>query len=493
MPTQHELEHLLKKYGPSVSSAIVLVILSAIRHFPGPFWAKTSSLWLALQCRNVRRSETVLRLHQKYGDFVRIGPNHISVNNPEAIQQIYGHKTGFTKGPFYDAFLQVTPVVFNTRSVAEHTRKRKYINPSFSAKALSDFEPHMDKELLNWKLQLLKLCQGGSPNVDFAVWTNYLAFDVVASFSFGEPFGFVKKGMDEYSLIQIIDARGEFMNAIGSLSPTLRSIMKYNPFDNFWAKGSKARAGLESIGRAAYERRKASGGDSRKDLLGFLFSAKDPDTNRPISEDEIIAESISFIVGGSDTTSSTMTNFIDLVARNANLQSRIQQEIDKVFPGQPAWNWIPAESDIKDLPLLLATLREVMRFRPTSATGLERVTPQGGRTIVGQYIPEKTLVSVPTLGVMMDSRVFESPREFRPERWLEPGSDKIMEYFLPFSTGPRACIGRNFAWMEILKAVVVVFKIFDVKRTNPHPTVVREGFFNKATECEVRLQKRIFT
>lgn len=44
---------------------------------------------------------------------------------------------------------------------------------------------------------------------------------------------------------------------------------------------------------------------------------------------------------------------------------------------------------------------------------------------------------------MMDPRIFESPETFRPGRWLEPGTDKLMEFFYPFSTGPRACIGRK--------------------------------------------------
>ncbi|KAG4266797.1 hypothetical protein FPRO04_13092 [Fusarium proliferatum] len=473
---------------------IVRYLVSPIRRLPGPITAKLSSLWLASQCRKVQRSKEVLKLHQKHGDFVQIAPNHVSISSPDAIQQIYGHKTGFIKGPFYDAFHQVTPVVFNTRNVSEHTRKRKYINPAFSARALSDFEPYMDAEIFGWKRQLLKISNGSNPRVDFSVWTNYLAFDVIASFAFGEPFGFVKKGEDEYGLIEIIDTRGEFMNALGSLSPFLRSVMRYNPLDSFWKNGFQASAGLAKIGKEAFEKRKVSADNSRKDLLSFLFNAKDPETKLSIPEDEIIAESISFIVGGSDTTSSTMTNFIDFVSRDADLQNRIQHEIDMIFPGEPSDDWVPSEKELNELSLLIATLREVMRFRPTSATGLERVTPQGGKTIAGQFIPAdgQTLVSVPTLGIMMDPRIFESPKTFRPERWLQSGADKLMEYFYPFSTGPRSCIGRNFAWMEILKAVAVVFKLFDVRRINPEPTVVREGFFNKAVECEVEIHKRRF-
>lgn len=193
---------------------------------------------------------------------------------------------------------------------------------------------------------------------------------------------------DPYHLIETIDARGEVLNAIGTLSPYLRSLMKYHPFDSFWSSGMKARANFENFGRQAYQRRKSVAG-SRKDLLSFLFSATDPDTANPLKEDEIVAESISFLVGGSDTTSSTMANFIDFVSRDPDLQSQLQQEIDTVFPGQPQENWVPSEKEAAGLPLLVATLREVMRLRPTSATGLERITPPGGRIIAGEYIPGK--------------------------------------------------------------------------------------------------------
>ncbi|KAH7136228.1 cytochrome P450 [Dactylonectria macrodidyma] len=462
---------------------------SRIRRFPGPVWAKVSSLWLASQCRQTQRSKAVMQLHRKHGDFVRIGPNHLSINNPAAVAEVYGHKTGFTKSPFYDAFLQVTPVVFNARDVATHTRKRKYINPAFSARALSDFEPYMDRELLGWKRRLLGMTQSSTARLDFSVWTNFLAFDVIASFAFGESFGFVQRGKDPYNLIHTIDTRGEVMNAFGSVSPTLRPLMKYHPLDSFWSSGLKARANLEKFGREAYQKRRESN-DDRKDLLSFLFAAKDPITKQPITEEEIVAESISFIVGGSDTTSSTMANVIDFVSRDAGLQSLLQKEIDAAWPGRPVEDWVPSEKESGNLPLLLATLREVMRFRPTSATGLERITPKGGKMVAGEFIPGETVVSVPTVGVMMDARIFESPEEFKPQRWLEPGASKLLDHFFPFSTGPRACIGRNFAWMEILKAMVIVLKYFDMTRMKDGATVIREGFFNKAAECEVEICRR---
>lgn len=116
-----------------------------------------------------------MKLHQKHGDFVRIGPNHLSINNPSAVAEVYGHKTCFIKSPFYDAFLQVRPVVFNARDVHEHSRKRRYINPAFSARALSDFEPNMNVELLGWKNQLLGMLKESRAKVDLAIWSKNLS------------------------------------------------------------------------------------------------------------------------------------------------------------------------------------------------------------------------------------------------------------------------------------------------------------------------------
>jgi benzoate 4-monooxygenase len=216
---------------------------------------------------------------------------------------------------------------------------------------------------------------------------NYLAFDVIGSFSFGRPFGFIEKGNDPYNLIHTIDMRGETLNALGSLTPWLRPLMKYHFLDPFWPSGLRATANLEKIGREAFLRRKQNA-DDRCDLLSYLFAAADEKNEDPIDENEIIAESISFIVGGSDTTSSTMSNFIDMVSRNPAIQSQLQQELDETFPGQQADYWVPEEREVSKLRYLNAVLREVMRLRPTSATGLERVTPSGGKSVAGKFIPE---------------------------------------------------------------------------------------------------------
>jgi benzoate 4-monooxygenase len=68
-----------------------------LRDIPGPFFAKFTRLWLLLQARQGKRYLSVDEAHKKYGKLVRIQPDHVSVADESAIQDIYGHGNGFLK------------------------------------------------------------------------------------------------------------------------------------------------------------------------------------------------------------------------------------------------------------------------------------------------------------------------------------------------------------------------------------------------------------
>jgi benzoate 4-monooxygenase len=240
---------------------------------------------------------------------------------------------------------------------------------------------------------------------------------VIGSFAFGKSFGFTKAGKDLYNLISTIDTRGEVLNALGTVPAWLRPYMKYNYLDKFWSSGLRAPGNLAKVGRAAYLGRKNSQ-ETRKDMLSFLFNAKDADTKENLPEEEILAEAISFIVGGSDTTSSTMTNFIDIVSRNQDLQKQLQTELDEAFPDVQNEDWVAPDRIAGTLPLLNATLKEVMRIRPTSATGLERIVPPGGRMISGKFIPE----GVRTKQDLLIRRLANAPADNRQRAHMRSAS-----------------------------------------------------------------------
>ena len=83
----------------------------SIRDVPGPPLARFSNLWLLLQCRQGKRFLAVDQAHKKYGKLVRIQPNHVSIADDKAIQQIYGHGNGFLK-----AYVHVKPFTVATNN-----------------------------------------------------------------------------------------------------------------------------------------------------------------------------------------------------------------------------------------------------------------------------------------------------------------------------------------------------------------------------------------
>lgn len=96
------VDYLLAPYAVPV--ALVLFYLvpyltsnTAIRDVPGPFFARISGLWLLLQARLGYRYLSVHDAHAKYGKMVRIQPNHVSIADDAAIQDVYGHGNGFLK------------------------------------------------------------------------------------------------------------------------------------------------------------------------------------------------------------------------------------------------------------------------------------------------------------------------------------------------------------------------------------------------------------
>lgn len=235
----------------------------------------------------------------------------------------------------------------------------------------------------------------------------------------------------------------------------------------------------------------------RNDMMEFLSKAKQED-GTPLPETDIIAETASFISGGSDTTSTSLTHFVDLVSRHPNVKRRLQAELDQAFPGPQADDWVPTDEVIASLPYLNACLNESMRIQPAAASGLERIVLSESITVGDkgdtQYVlPRGTLVSTAVYSLHRRESVFVDPESFCPERWLDmKGSDldALNASFAPFSYGLRACAGKGFAMMEIGKAAAMVFKEMDVIRATSAEPSMYEDFFMKLRECGVVLVKR---
>ncbi|KAG8795410.1 hypothetical protein FRC12_014894 [Ceratobasidium sp. 428] len=91
------------------------------RRFSGPWLAGLTNSWLSRVNNTGERSYVIHALHEKYGKFVRIGPDHISIADPDALEAVYGHGNGLLKSNFYRGFEIAGPDMFTTQDKVEHS------------------------------------------------------------------------------------------------------------------------------------------------------------------------------------------------------------------------------------------------------------------------------------------------------------------------------------------------------------------------------------
>ncbi|KAG8895941.1 hypothetical protein FRB99_000254 [Tulasnella sp. 403] len=405
----------------------------------GPWLAQFSDVWLARQAARGKRSEAVHKEHLRYGKFVRIAPNHISIDDPEALQTVYAHGNGTLKTEFYDAFVSIRRGLFNTRDRAEHTRKRKVISHIFSPKNVQDFEPNIRSAMTNLFRQLDSVCSAseGTNSVigtnyyrkrnqrawlDILPWFNYVAFDVIGDLVFGEPFGMINNAKDVAAVaeggekavagnaqvkyipaIKVLNDRGDFSATLGTIPVWARPYVKKLPW---FKKGDAACQNLAGLAIAAVNKRLNNPTD-RIDLLARLQQGKD-DSGQPLGKEELTAEALTQLIAGSDTTSNSSCAIIYYLSRDPRALAKLQQELDEALGDNTDIPWF---EQLKKLPYLEACINESLRLHSTSSLGLARLVPAGGLEVCGKFFPEGSILSVPSYTLHRNKEVWGQDAE----------------------------------------------------------------------------------
>lgn len=397
--------------------------------------------------------------------------------------------------------------LFNTRDRAEHTRKRKIIAHTFSPKSVLQFEPYIHGNLELFVKQWDDLiARSPAParegaHLDCLTWFNYLAFDVIGDLAFGAPFGMLRAGADIAEVrsapdappvyapaIEILNRRGEVSATLGCM-PGLKPYAKWLP-DPFFSQGLHAVANLAGIAIARVKARlDHPPAADRKDLLARLMEGRD-EKGEPLGREELTAEALTQLIAGSDTTSNSSCALLYHVARTPGCLAKLQAELDGAIPAGVA---VPTYDMVRDLPYLQQVLNEALRHHSTSGIGLPRQIPADaarGIELRGHYFPPGTVLSVPSYTMHHSKEIWGADAdEFRPERWDELTA-RQKNAFIPFSTGPRACVGRNVAEMEMKLIVATWARRYNVYLRQDHMET-REGFLRKPLGLEIGITRRV--
>lgn len=215
-----------------------------------------------------------------------------------------------------------------------------------------------------------------------------------------------------------------------------------------WRRLQAAAARLdEVIHRIIREHR--AGGTDRGDLLSMLLAAQDDDGAR-MTDQQLRDEALTLFLAGHETTANALCWTWHLLMQSPGAVAALEEEVDEVLGDR-----LPRFEDLPRLRYTEQVVKESMRlYPPVWAVGREVVEdftaggfriPAGAQIVISQWILHR------------DRRWFDAPEEFRPERWAEGLAERLPKYaYIPFSAGPRNCIGSSFAMMEAMVILAVM-------------------------------------
>ncbi len=197
---------------------------------------------------------------------------------------------------------------------------------------------------------------------------------------------------------------------------------------------------IESVVYRIIADRRASGED-RGDLLSSMVFASDEAGG--MSDKQLRDESMTLVFAGHETTAHALTWAWYLLATNPGPAAELRAEIDRVLGGRRI-----EVSDMASLPYLESVIKETMRLIP-SVWIFGREAQRDVR--IGDYVFKKgCAVAISPLAMGRNEKYFENPMEFIPGRWTREFERELPKgAYVPFAAGPRVCLGKQFAMMEM--------------------------------------------
>lgn len=379
----------------------------------------------------VRDRAEFLRLASAQGDnLVRIGlgpMRAVLVCDPELTDYVLRHDRVFDKGG--QIFERLRESVGNglvTCPYSAHRRQRRLVQPLFGPTMLAAYAEAMsrqvDRMMDSWHAgQVLDI------PTEMQTLTSTTTAAVLFSDSLSEAA--VRQALDDITTV----FAGTFRR---SLTPPLLDLLPTRGNRGY----QRAIARLRSILAETIAGRRRTSTD-RDDLLAALLAARD-DNGNGLTDTEICDQVITFFLGGTETTATTLSWALLLLDEHPEAAERLQAEADSVLGNRRA-----GYGDLTDLAYTGHVVTETLRLRgpiwfPT------RVTTQDTE-LAGHLLPAGTTVIWSPYLVHHRPDLYPEPSRFDPDRW-DPAAEHHVprEAIIPFGAGARKCIADNFAMLQ---------------------------------------------
>ncbi|KAJ5674343.1 uncharacterized protein N7477_004277 [Penicillium maclennaniae] len=446
----------------SIADAIVNVFFSPLSEFPGPKLAAATTWWSAYQqaIRGRSMHHICIELHEKYGDIVRIGPNRLHFNHPSMYDEIYRRR--WDKDPFMYALLGGDGATVTFVKYEDNKRRKDILHTFFAKSSVYNVQWLIQENIEKFCGHLTKHNERGVSS-DMTLGFRCLGLETITATCFGksascfEHEGFASPILEAMESIvtwfMVFKHFGLFRRVILSIPEWVGLAL----FPKAIAFAQMRKMFSDQIDEITMNLDKANQ-YPHPIVYRALIRPEKKDTPIP-SRASLLEEAVALVIAGTDTTGSTLTIGTYQVLRKPEIYTKLKAELLEAWPNLEQR---PNAGDLEKLPYLTAVIKEALRMAPTTTSENSRVVQAQGATIGGKHIPGGTIVSMGVLFPMQHEDAFTDAHVYNPERWLSDDAKALDKYFVPFSKGPRSCLGINLAWCELYLSFANLFRRFDL-------------------------------
>ena len=445
---------------------------------PGPRGAPLLGTFLPFLQRDLLQpfSQLVARYGPLFEVRLPLGHRLVMVAHPEAVEHVLrSGSANYIKGSVYDGTRLLLGRGLVTGEGEHWRRQRELANPAFRPAQLEQYLAVMSdctaQLLRDWQEM-----QNLAP-VDAQHEMTRLTLAIVGRTLFGLDLSrHSERAADAFSVA---------LAAIGRRGPSMLQLPLWIPTP----ANLRFRHSLRILDDMIYEIigsfRAGDSEHSGYTLLGAYMASRDPLSGQGMDDRQLRDEVITLYLAGHETTAGLLSRTLYLLSRHPVTRTRVITEIDSVLAGRK-----PSIERLKRLQFTSQVINEVLRLYPPAWTIARNAVAED--RIRGYRIRKGSIVMVSPYFTHRQEEFWPEPERFDPDRFA-PGrtSGRHPFAYLPFSLGPRVCIGMQFSLYEARLVLGMLLRHFE-----PQPVPGDEvgsraaGTLRPAGKLEIRLQRR---
>jgi cytochrome P450/NADPH-cytochrome P450 reductase len=354
--------------------------------------------------------------------------------------------------------------------------------PSFSMDAMRGYYPRMLDIATQLMLKWERL--NADDTVDVPADMTRLTLDTIALCCFDYRFNSFYRDTPHPFVLAMVNS----LETAQAVARELPIQAKLKP-----TRAKKVRADqkfmVETVRHIIEERRKSGVLGEVNDLLDRMLTGVDRQSGEKLDETNIIAQCITFLIAGHETTSGLLSFALYELIRNPKALERGYEEVDRVLGAEV--NALPTYAQTHQLPYVSQILEETLRLWPTAPAFTRR--PYKDTVLGGRYKVEANSAVVVLTGMLhRDPKIWgDNPEAFDPDRFSRENRVKIPpNAYKPFGTGQRACIGRQFSLQEATLVLAMLLQRFEFVDFANYQLETKQTLSIKPANFNIRVRPR---